>query len=46
MVYYIGSSIWAFKILQETQLLPSWLGGNGVKEAMMKNQIHIPEATD
>jgi hypothetical protein len=34
--YYIFSSYWAYTILKEANILPGFLGGEGIKEVMMK----------
>lgn len=34
MLYYLASSIWAYKILINTQFMPTWLGGLGSPYSM------------
>lgn len=45
MIYYLASSIWAYKIIKETSFMPTWLGGFGSPFSILDNFPHIPEAT-
>ena len=42
MSYYIFSSYWAYTILKEADILPGFLGGQGIKEVMMKYKYLKP----
>jgi hypothetical protein len=45
IVYYLISSVWAYKIIRETSFMPTWLGGNGNPLNMTDNAPHIPDVT-
>lgn len=44
-VFYLGSSIWAYKIMVNGTLLPPWLGGTGSFYAIGREFPRIPSAS-
>jgi hypothetical protein len=45
IVYYLISSLWAYKILVGTHFMPTWLGGLGSPYSMIEVVPAIPDAT-
>lgn len=45
ILYYLGSSAWAYKIMVETTFMPTWLGGLGSPLDMINHAPRIPEVT-
>ena len=45
ILYYIISSIWGYKIMIGTTLMPTWLGGHGNLFIMNSELPHVPSAT-
>ncbi len=45
ILYYLVSSVWAYKIIRETTFMPTWLGGSGDPFNLFLDAPSIPGVT-